>query len=82
MEKIIKYPAARITIVWKPEICQHAGVCVKMLPDVYHPKERPWVKPGNANTEQLIEQISKCPSASHGQGHLSGKVSPYIYLFL
>jgi uncharacterized Fe-S cluster protein YjdI len=64
MEKTIKYPAERITIVWKPEICQHAGVCVKMLPEVYHPKERPWVKPENATTEQLIAQISKCPSGA------------------
>jgi uncharacterized Fe-S cluster protein YjdI len=64
MEKTIKYPAKKITIVWKPEICQHAGVCVRMLPEVYHPKERPWVKPEYAATEQLIEQISKCPSGA------------------
>lgn len=64
MEKIIKYPTKDITVVWKPEICQHAGICVKMLPEVYHPKERPWVKPDNATTEQLIAQISKCPSGA------------------
>jgi uncharacterized Fe-S cluster protein YjdI len=64
MEKIIEYTNGDLTIVWKPEICQHAGVCVKMLPEVYHPKERPWVKPENANTEQLITQILKCPSGA------------------
>ncbi len=64
MEKVIKYTNGDLTVVWKPEICQHAGICVKMLPQVYNPKERPWVKPMNATTEQLIDQISKCPSGA------------------
>jgi uncharacterized Fe-S cluster protein YjdI len=64
MEKTIKYTAGELNIVWKPGLCQHAGICVKMLPNVYHPQERPWVKPENATTEQLIDQISKCPSGA------------------
>ena len=39
MEKKIEYTNGELTIVWKPELCQHAGICVKMLPNVYHPKE-------------------------------------------
>ena len=35
-----------------------------MLPKVYNPKERPWVKPENATTAQLIAQIEKCPSGA------------------
>jgi len=64
MEKKIEYTNGDITVIWKPELCQHAGVCVKMLPQVYDPKDRPWVKPQNATKEQLIEQISKCPSGA------------------
>lgn len=41
-----------------------SGICVKMLPNVYHPKERPWVQIENATTEELIAQISKCPSGA------------------
>lgn len=64
MEKTMEYTNGELTIIWKPEICQHAGVCVKMLPNVYRPKERPWVRPELATTELLIEQISKCPSGA------------------
>ncbi|MDR1881619.1 MAG: (4Fe-4S)-binding protein [Prevotella sp.] len=64
MEKKIEYSNGELTIIWQPELCQHAGVCVKMLPEVYHPKDRPWVKPKNATTEELITQISKCPSGA------------------
>lgn len=59
-----EYNAGEITILWKPKVCIHAGVCVKMLPKVYNPKERPWIKTENANAEELKNQIEKCPSGA------------------
>lgn len=53
-----------IDIVWRPSICQHSGVCIKMLPKVYNPKEKPWIKVDQADTPKLIEQIQKCPSGA------------------
>lgn len=64
MEKKIEYSNGELTIIWKPGLCQHAGICVKTLPAVYNPQDRPWVKPGNATTEQLIAQIEQCPSGA------------------
>lgn len=63
-DKTIRYQAGDIIIVWKPNLCIHAGVCVKTLPHVYNPKERPWVKPDLATTEELIKQIDACPSGA------------------
>lgn len=60
MEK--EYKTQDLTIIWKPELCQHAGICVKMLPKVYNPQERPWCKPENATKEELMAQIDACPS--------------------
>lgn len=59
-----EYNAGEITIIWKPKVCIHAAVCVKMLPKVYNPKERPWLKPENATTEELKNQINNCPSGA------------------
>jgi len=59
-----EYNAGEITILWKPKVCIHAAVCVKMLPKVYNPKERPWIKPENATAEELKTQIEKCPSGA------------------
>ena len=39
MDKKIEYTNGELTIIWQPGLCQHAGVCVKMLPKVYNPKE-------------------------------------------
>ena len=64
MGKIHEYSSGELTIVWQPDLCQHAGICVKMLPKVYNPIERPWIKIENATTEELINQIGKCPSGA------------------
>jgi uncharacterized Fe-S cluster protein YjdI len=39
-------------------------LCVKTLPKVYNPKERPWLKPENATAEELKNQIDLCPSGA------------------
>jgi uncharacterized Fe-S cluster protein YjdI len=62
--KVIKYSNGEISVVWQPALCQHSGICVKMLPNVYHPKEKPWVKVENTSTAELQEQIGKCPSGA------------------
>ncbi|TYP71596.1 putative GNAT family acetyltransferase [Aquimarina intermedia] len=59
-----EYTNGEITILWRPEKCIHSGICVKTLPKVYNPKERPWIKPKNATTKELIKQVAKCPSGA------------------
>lgn len=59
-----EYSNGEITIVWQPSICIHSGVCVKTLPNVYHPKEKPWITIENATTEALINQVALCPSGA------------------
>ncbi|SDD48503.1 (4Fe-4S)-binding protein [Niabella drilacis] len=59
-----EYSNGEITVVWKPDLCIHSGICVKMLPQVYKPKELPWLTPGNAGTEELKVQIAHCPSGA------------------
>ncbi|MBO9676053.1 MAG: (4Fe-4S)-binding protein [Sphingobacteriaceae bacterium] len=59
-----EYDTGEITIIWKPKVCIHSAICVKMLPKVYNPKERPWIKPENGTTEELKNQIEHCPSGA------------------
>ncbi len=64
MKKQIEYSNGEITVIWQPHLCKHIGVCTHLLPQVYRPRERPWVNPMNATTGELIAQIEKCPSAA------------------
>ncbi len=59
-----EYTNGEITITWKPTLCIHAGECVKALPNVYKPKEKPWINMDNASTQELLAQIAKCPSGA------------------
>lgn len=69
MEKDItkKYTNGEVTIVWKPGICSHSRKCwskIHGLPEVFNPMERPWIKPENASSEKIVEQVKQCPSGA------------------
>ncbi len=59
-----EYSNGKIIIKWQPKLCQHAAVCVKTLPKVYNPEASPWITVENATTEELKNQINKCPSGA------------------
>ena len=59
-----EYTNGDLTVVWKPRLCIHSEICVKTLPEVYKPKEKPWIQAENASVEALKSQIDKCPSAA------------------
>ena len=64
MTKIKNYSNGEVTIVWKAESCIHSGICVKGLPQVFQPKDRPWIKIEQASTEELVNQVKQCPSGA------------------
>lgn len=59
-----KYTNGDITIAWNPEACIHSKLCWTQLGEVFNPRERPWVKMDGADTDRIIEQVSKCPSGA------------------
>ncbi len=59
-----EYTNGEITIVWQPELCAHAGICIFELPRVYCPQDRPWIKINNATTDELIRQVDMCPTGA------------------
>lgn len=63
-EMVKTYTNGEITIVWKPGMCSHSGMCVQTLPQVYNPKAKPWITIENATTEELKAQLAKCPSGA------------------
>ena len=66
-----EYTNGEVTIIWQPGLCQHAGICTKTLPNVYHPKEKPWITAENATTEELIAQT---PLKKRDESRLSIKL--------
>ena len=56
------YTNGEVTVVWKPNLCQHSAICFRGLPKVFDPRKRPWVDPQGASTEEIVAQVQKCPS--------------------
>ena len=61
---IKEYKTKDLTIIWQPEKCTHAGICVRTFPKVFNLQTRPWFQPDNAPTEELIATIEDCPSGA------------------
>jgi uncharacterized Fe-S cluster protein YjdI len=59
-----KYTNGEVTVVWKPNQCIHSTICFKGLSSVFDPQKRPWVTPEGGTTQQIVDQIEKCPSGA------------------
>ncbi len=63
-QKKFKYSNKDITVVWKPDICIHSGICFRGLPEVFDPRRRPWIELDRSNTERIMLQVKRCPSGA------------------
>ncbi len=59
-----EYSNGEVTIVWQSGKCIHSGKCVRNNPDVFKPKEKPWITPEFSTTDKIIETVKKCPSGA------------------
>jgi uncharacterized Fe-S cluster protein YjdI len=59
-----KYSNGEVTVIWKPELCVHSGICARGLPGVFDPKRKPWVDASAASTREIVDQVKRCPSGA------------------
>ena len=64
MEASKEYSNGEVTIVWKAALCSHSGNCARGLAGVFKPLEKPWIDPSGASTDEIVAQVSKCPSGA------------------
>jgi len=58
------YSNGEVTIVWKPDLCVHSTKCFRGLPEVFNPRVKPWIEPGQASTSSIVDQVQMCPSGA------------------
>ena len=63
-DEVKKYSKDDVVISWDAKKCKHAGECVRNAPNVFQPKERPWIKIESGDTEYITNAIDKCPSGA------------------
>jgi uncharacterized Fe-S cluster protein YjdI len=64
LAKIRRYESEGITVAYDASRCIHAAECVKGLPRVFNPRERPWVRPEAAEAERVRDVVLRCPTGA------------------
>ena len=53
-----------IAVFWNSDKCFHAKKCVGGSPKTFCPGQKPWINLHNAETKEIWQAISKCPSGA------------------
>lgn len=59
-----KYSNGKLTVSYDPEVCIHAGDCVRGLPSVFDVEKKPWIDVDGAPAERIVDQVKRCPSGA------------------
>src|SRR5215216_3844487 len=70
------YRSERIVVSFDTERCIHARYCVRGLPEVFDPSERPWVHPERANADRVAEVVMRCPTGALQFERTDGATEP------
>jgi uncharacterized Fe-S cluster protein YjdI len=58
------YPTSGAVVKYSPRLCIHAAECVRGLPEVFKPQDKPWIQPDNAEIAALAQTIARCPTGA------------------
>lgn len=56
------YRTDEVTVYWKPALCIHSANCLNGLPKVFDVHRKPWIKPEEGTTADIIRVVNTCPS--------------------
>lgn len=59
-----EYTNGETTVIWQPHLCIHSGICFRSLPEVFRPRERPWIQMDKSTTSEIIDTVQACPSGA------------------
>jgi|SRR5687767_2731029 len=64
MLKKKEYTNNDITVIWQPGLCIHSGNCFHTLPEVFKPRERPWIQMDKADSTRIVDAVNACPTGA------------------
>jgi uncharacterized Fe-S cluster protein YjdI/CDGSH-type Zn-finger protein len=59
-----EYSSDTIKVQWYASRCIHSAACIRALPQVFNPRQRPWVKVDAANADAIADAVVKCPTGA------------------
>lgn len=59
-----EYENAKLIVRFDPQVCIHAGACLRGLPAVFDASRDPWIDIDAAPAEAIADTIGRCPSGA------------------
>jgi uncharacterized Fe-S cluster protein YjdI/CDGSH-type Zn-finger protein len=59
-----EYRTDAIAVQWEPAFCIHTANCIRSQPDVFDPRDRPWVHIDAAPPDGIAEAVMRCPTGA------------------
>ena len=58
------YATDAITVEWYATRCIHSANCIRSLPAVFDPRQRPWITVEAATAEEIAAAVLRCPTGA------------------
>lgn len=58
------YENEDIAVLWNSDKCFHSRKCVEGCPNAFNPTRRPWINLSGAETKEIWQAVSRCPSGA------------------
>lgn len=62
--KVHSYASDEIEVTWEAPRCIHSAECVRGLPAVFAPGDRPWIHPGEDEADEIARVVERCPTGA------------------
>jgi uncharacterized Fe-S cluster protein YjdI/CDGSH-type Zn-finger protein len=63
-ERVIRYSGDKIIVKFHVDRCTHVAECLMGLPDVFDTHKRPWIRPDEAQADEVAEVVMRCPTGA------------------
>lgn len=64
MARLQTYEGDGFAVTFDPDVCIHAGNCVRGLPAVFDVSRKRWIDVAAASRDEIEAQIGRCPSGA------------------
>ena len=59
-----EYKTEEIAVLWEPAYCIHTANCIRTRPEVFDPRDRPWIHVDAASADGIAEAVLRCPTGA------------------
>lgn len=71
-EDVHRYHGTDIEVTYDSNRCIHARECVEGLPNVFDPKQRPWIDLDDVDPDEVADVVERCPTGALHYERLDG----------